>query len=295
MAKEFKSIRVGQFSESPVLAVARALGLDDKYQVTWETTRVPSSPGQFQMLRDGEIDLAITSPDNVILYATTSKNPLDEQLRLSFLRPVDRGLGLALYTSPKIATVNDFHGATLGVDVMSSGFAILLLSMLRQLGVDLQQVTFEAVGATPKRVEAVVAGGIHGTILNAESAVAAEESGLKRWATSVDVTPHYLGTVLAQLEGPLSDETKAFLELWEEGTHVILSSQADELIELLGRAAPTLASAAYVSILQSEDFGLLETNVISLQQLSALAAIRTEAAVYAPTEGQLSALLGENL
>ena len=44
MAKEFKSIRVGQFSESPVLAVARALGLDDKYQVTWETTRVPSSP-----------------------------------------------------------------------------------------------------------------------------------------------------------------------------------------------------------------------------------------------------------
>jgi len=295
MAKESKSIRVGQFSESPVLAVARALGLDHKYQVNWETSQVPSSPGQFQLLRDGEIDLAITSPDNVMLYATTSKNPLNEQLGIRVLRPIDRGLGLALYTSAEISTASDFHGATLGVDVMSSGFALLLLSMLRQLGVDLQQVKFEAVGATPKRLEAIVVGGIHGSILNAESAVAAEASGLRRWATSVDVTRHYLGTVLAQLERPINEETRAFLELWEESTHVILSSQAEELIELLGTSAPTLASSAYVAILQSEDFGLFESSVMSLEQLSALAAIRGEAGVYAPTEDQLGALLRAGL
>jgi hypothetical protein len=70
-------IRIGQFSESPVLAVARALDLNTRFGIEWETQRVQSSPGQFESLRSNEIDIAITSPDNVLLYATTANNPND--------------------------------------------------------------------------------------------------------------------------------------------------------------------------------------------------------------------------
>ena len=233
MTEESSKVRIGQFSESPVLAVAKALGLGDKYGVSWSTERVASSPGQFDSLRSGDYDMVVTSPDNVLLYATTPDNPLKSQLDLRLLRPIDHGLGLALYTSPKIAKKIDFSGCRLGVDVMSSGFALLLLRMLDNLGVDSASVDFEPVGATPKRLTAITEGAISGSILNAEAALAAEVVGLRRWSTSADVSSQYLGTVLAQMAGPIGDQSRAFLDMWEEATRAILDLSPDRLIELL--------------------------------------------------------------
>lgn len=284
-------LSVGQFSESPVLAIARALGLDRQYDVDWVTKRVPSSPGQFDWLRSGEIDLAITSPDNVLLYATTASNPLSEQLDLRLLRPIDRGLGLALYTRPDIASVGDFTGASLGVDVLSSGFALLLLRMLADLGIDRDNLSFEAVGATPKRLEAIASGAIAGSILNAESAVAAEDMGLTRWATSVDVSDNYLGTVLVQLAGEISPPHRRFLDMWEEATQAILSSPADSIVEGLSAHTPQLANLPYVSILQSADFGCLAGEVISEAQLHVLAEIRRATGAYAPSDEAIARLV----
>ncbi len=283
-------IRIGQFSESPVLAVARALDLNTRFGIEWETQRVQSSPGQFESLRSNEMDIAITSPDNVLLYATTANNPLKEQLDVQFLRPIDRGLRLALYTSSDIESVEDFTGSTLGVDVMSSGFAILLLQMLASLGVDHSTITFEAVGATPKRLDAIKDGAIQGSVLNAETAVAAEQAGLRRWATSTDVSDDYLGTVLVQMGGPVSEHTRTFLDLWEAATQAILSSSTAELIELLATQAPALANAEYVGILQSPDYGCLSGEVVKAEQLTVLAEIRRLSGAYTPSEADIRRL-----
>ena len=280
-------IRIGQFSESPVLAVARALELNTRFGVEWETQRVQSSPGQFESLRSGEIDLAITSPDNVLLYATTPNNPLKEQLELQFLRPIDRGLRLALYTSNEIQTVEDLSGSTLGVDVMSSGFAILLLQLLASLGVDHSTVTFEAMGATPKRLEAIKDGTIQGSILNAEAGVAAEQAGFRRWATSTDVSDDYLGTVIVQLAGEVSEHTRAFLDMWEAATMAIRSLSTAELIDALGTQAPALANTAYVEILTSAEFGCLSGEVVNAEQLRVLAEIRRLSGAYTPSEADI--------
>lgn len=277
-------IRVGQFSESPVLAVARAMELDIQFGVDWETQRVQSSPGQFESLRSGEMDLAITSPDNVLLYATTAQNPLKEQLELQLLRPIDRGMGLALYTSQEITSVDDFTGSTLGVDVMSSGFAILLLQMLSSLGVDHSSINFEAVGATPKRLGAITEGTVQGSVLNAESAVAAERAGLRRWATSTDVSSNYVGTVLVQMAGPIGEHTRAFLNLWEAATEAILSLSSTELIDVLGREAPALANPEYVALLQSADYGCIQGKTVNADQLRVLAQIRSKSGAYTPSE-----------
>jgi ABC-type nitrate/sulfonate/bicarbonate transport system substrate-binding protein len=283
-------IRIGQFSESPVLAIARALDLNTRFGIEWETQRVQSSPGQFESLRSNEMDIAITSPDNVLLYATTAQNPLKEQLDVQFLRPIDRGLRLALYTSSDIESVEDFTGSTLGVDVMSSGFAILMLQMLASLGVDHSTINFEAIGATPKRLGAIQDGTVQGTVLNAETAVAAEQAGLRRWATSTDVSDDYLGTVLVQMGGPVSEHTRTFLDLWEAATQAILSSSTAELIELLATQAPALANAEYVGILQSPDYGCLSGEVVKAEQLTVLAEIRRRSGAYTPSESDIRRL-----
>jgi ABC-type nitrate/sulfonate/bicarbonate transport system substrate-binding protein len=283
-------IRIGQFSESPVLAVARALDLNTRFGIEWETQRVQSSPGQFESLRSNEIDIAITSPDNVLLYATTANNPLKEQLDLQFLRPIDRGLRLALYTSSDIGSVEDLTGSTLGVDVMSSGFAILLLQMLASLGVDHSTITFEAVGATPKRLDAIKDGTIQGSVLNAEAGVAAEQAGFRRWATSTDVSDDYLGTVLAQMAGPVSEHTRAFLDMWEAATQAILTSSTAELVELLDSQAPALANADYVAIIKSPDYGCLAGDVVSAEQLTVLAEIRRLSGAYTPSDADIQRL-----
>jgi ABC-type nitrate/sulfonate/bicarbonate transport system substrate-binding protein len=287
-------IRIGQFSESPVLAVARALDLNTRFGIEWETQRVQSSPGQFESLRSNEIDIAITSPDNVLLYATTANNPLKEQLDVQFLRPIDRGLRLALYTSSDIGSVEDFAGSTLGVDVMSSGFAILMLQMLASLGVDHSTITFEAIGATPKRLGAIQDGTVQGTVLNAETAVAAERAGLRRWATSTDVSDDYLGTVLVQMAGPVSEHTRAFLDMWEAATQAILASSAEDLVGLLESQTPALANDDYVAIINSAEYGCLAGEVVSAEQLTVLAEIRRLSGAYTPSEADIIRLAASN-
>lgn len=287
-------IRIGQFSESPVLAIARALDFNTRFGIEWETQRVQSSPGQFESLRSNEMDIAITSPDNVLLYATTANNPLKEQLDVQFLRPIDRGLRLALYTSSDIGSVEDFAGSTLGVDVMSSGFAILMLQMLASLGVDHSTITFEAIGATPKRLGAIQDGTVQGTVLNAETAVAAEQAGFRRWATSTDVSDDYLGTVLVQMAGPVSEHTRAFLDMWEAATQAILTSSTEKLVGLLESQAPALANADYVAIIKSAEYGCLTGEVVSAEQLTVLAEIRRLSGAYTPSEADIVRLASSN-
>jgi len=291
MVTKTGTIRVGQFSESPVLAIARELKLDQKYDLEWETERVPSSPSQFESLRQGSIDIAITSPDNVMLYGTTSDNPLQTKLDLRVLRSIDRGLGLALYTSADIASPRDLAGTKIGVDVPNSGFAFLLFAMLSKLGVERAEYELEAIGATPKRLSAMTDGIVSGTVLNAETAVAAENQGLTKWATSKDVSDNYLGTVLVHVAGQESEEVARFVKLWQEATEAILSFSPEELRGLLAAKNPQLADSQYISLLQSEDYGLLLDPRVSVQQLEILAAIRAEFGAYRPSDKALADLL----
>ena len=90
----------GTFSPSVLLDVARRTGrLSD---AGLEVTEVPvaSSPGQFRSLVDGEIDVAFTSPDNVLAYRFSPTNPLGGLLDVGIVSGIDRGLGLALYGRP---------------------------------------------------------------------------------------------------------------------------------------------------------------------------------------------------
>lgn len=285
-------LTVGQFSESPVLAAARALGLEQRHGIELTTVRVPSSPAQFTALRDRAIDVAITSPDNVLLYATTDHNPTGARVPVRMIRAIDRGLGLALVTRPSVTSVEQLQQASLAVDVVRSGFALLLFTMLDTLGVDRSVMTFAERGSTPKRLAALLEGETDGSILNAESRVGALAAGMHAWISSVDVSPNYLGTVLAVTDDFDPELARALTMLWDEATEWLLTRPETDVAEVLGRADPALGTADYVRLIRDPGFGLLHDPVVDAADLRVLTGIRRACGAYAPDDDSLSSLVG---
>lgn len=282
-----KTLRIGRFSRSPVLAAARHWGWDSEAGIALEEVPATSSPAQFQALREGAIDVALTSPDNVLLYATTDRNPLGERLPIRLRRAVDGGLGLALVSRPEIASAADLARAAIAVDVLPSGFAMLLKALLARQGVDPAAVTYVEEGGTPRRAERLLDGAIGATILNAESRVRAEGAGMTTWATSADISPDYPGTVIAVLGDP---DIQPLLDMWDRATAWLLESSPEAVLEMLAQEEPELADPAYVALATSPETGLRREPGVTEAQLSVLVELRQEAGAYAPADADLRAL-----
>ncbi len=125
----------GTFSPSVLLDVARRTGRLADAGLSVAEVPVASSPGQFRSLVDGEIDVAFTSPDNVLAYRFSPANPLGGVLDVGIVSGIDRGLGLALYGRPGFAGPGQLRGARVGVDVPVSGFALAMYALTESLGV----------------------------------------------------------------------------------------------------------------------------------------------------------------
>jgi ABC-type nitrate/sulfonate/bicarbonate transport system substrate-binding protein len=286
-----RTLRVGQFSSSPVLGAASVLGIAAQYGLEILAFPVSSSPCQFASLRDQGIDVAITSPDNVLLYATTDSNPLDRLLPIRMIRAIDRGLGLTLVTSPEITSIEGFAGARIGVDVVRSGFALLLFRMLARLGVDKSLVTFPEHGATPNRVRALLDREIEGTIVNAESRVRALDAGMRAWSTSVDVSRNYLGTVLAVRSDFDPNLASRVTGMWDDTTRWLVEAREDDVVACLNSADPVLGSVEYARLVRSPDFGLIGQPSVSVSDLRILTSIRRDCGAYVPDDAALAGLV----
>lgn len=281
-------LRVGQFSRSPVLIAARHLGWDAAQGLSLEVGPVPSSPAQFASLRDREIDVALTSPDNVLLYASTDANPLGERLPLRIHRGIDGGLGLCLMAGPQVAVPADFARTPVAVDVLQSGFALLLKALLTRLGVDTTEVNFVQEGATPRRADLLIEGTVGATILNAESRVRAETQGMRVWSTSLDISAIYPGTVLVTLaDGP---DVTPLLQLWERTTDWLLDTPAPEVQDLLFQEHEDLGAAAYLELLRTPGIGLRRDAAVTPDELDVLATLRRQAGAFTPTPDAIRSL-----
>jgi ABC-type nitrate/sulfonate/bicarbonate transport system substrate-binding protein len=205
-----QALRVGVFSPSIVLRVARSAGVLSRYGVEVVEQPVPSSTEQFRALLDGALDAVLTSPDNVVAYRLLAANPLRRTADVRILLGIDRGLGLALYGRPDEdglpdgdggfdgEGVADLRGGVVGVDVAESGFAFALYEILAASGLR-RNADYRVVelGATPRRADALIAGRCDATMLNAGSDLRAAEHGCRLLRRAADVCQPYLGTVLA--------------------------------------------------------------------------------------------------
>ena len=271
-----RRVVVGSFTPSVVLEVARVTGRLSDHGLDVLEVPVASSPAQFRSLLDGELDLALTSPDNVIAYRFSPTNPLGRTADVRMLGAVDRGLGLGLYGRPGMRP-EDLRGATVGVDVPASGFALALYALADSLGLARADYTLVNLGSTPKRLAALLAGQCDATMLNAGNELVAEESGCVLLAPVGAVCPTYLGTVLAT-RGDDADGVggKLLAALGKTAVALVTGDVEHEAVEVAGRVlslGPHLARR-YVARLRDPEQGLVPDGQVDSASLEALVGLR---------------------
>lgn len=273
---------VGSFTPSVLLDVARETGRLEARGLDVEEVAVTSSPAQFRSLLDGELDVALTSPDNVLAYRFNPRNPLGELADVRIVAAVDRGLGLGLYGRPG-TTADDLVGARVGVDVATSGFALALYALAESLGVARDRYEVVALGSTPRRLEALLAGDCTATMLNAGNELVAEQRGCARLASVADELSPYLGTVVAVAGAthlPVAESLSAALQ--ETAQHILSGGLSAETTVSAGRRLgldDTLAQR-YVERLRDPRDGLVPDGTVDHGSLETLVRLRT---TYLPT------------
>jgi ABC-type nitrate/sulfonate/bicarbonate transport system substrate-binding protein len=268
---------VGAFSPSVLLRVSRRLGLLDERGLRVTEEAVSSSPAQFRALIDGDLDAALTSPDNVVAYRFAPDNPLGEIADARIVAAIDRGLGLGVYARPGLASAADLKGATIGVDVPASGFAFGLYALLESLGLDHGDYQVVALGSTPRRLEALLAGRCDATMLNAGNELRAEDAGAVRLARLVDVCSPYLGTVLSTVGDrgrPLVDALAGALR---QAAREIVAGGADRIAAEEASAAlmlPGPLAARYVERLKDAEEGLVVDGTVDPESMRTVVDLR---------------------
>lgn len=275
-ATPMAALEVGSFTPSVLLALARRTGALDRVGLRVSEQPVPSSPAQFASLRDGELDVALTSPDNVLAYRFAPRNPLAELLEATIVGAVDRGTGLALYGRPGLTGPEELRGATLGVDVPASGFALAMYAVAEHLGVPRVDYELSALGSTPKRLQALLRGDCDATMLNAGNQLTAEAAGCVRLASAAEICAPYLGTVVAVV-GPrhLGSARRLTAALSETATAVLAGALDREAAEEAGTVLglPDDLAVRYVEGLKDPDEGLV-TGPVDRGALATLVALR---------------------
>ncbi|MGA4843613.1 ABC transporter substrate-binding protein [Streptomyces sp. G45] len=306
-----RSLTVGVFSPSVLLRVARAAGLIEQHGLTVDEVPVASSPDQFRALFDGAIDVAYTSPDNVLAYRFVPDNPLGRTGDVRILAALDRGLGLGVYGAPGITGADQLRGATAGVDVPDSGFAFALYAVLESLGLKWPGESADAatdpgrreagppsgdyavvpLGATPHRLTALLDGRCATTVLGAGSDLRAEAAGAVRLAGLTDVCGPYLGGVLAAVGPRRAQAAHALTSALAQTSRLIVSRVLDPLVLRETRDAlglPPDLAARYAQRLWDPADGLVPDGAADRASLDTVLGLRLR---YRPGDDTLATAL----
>lgn len=151
-------IRIGTFSKDPVILAAEEKGFLATEKIRVAIDFVTEPPTLFRNLINGTYDLVLNNADNVIAW-TEGQGADPQPNDLVLVLGGGQGLWHKLVV---LSTVNDFRdlkGKVLAVDAPTAGYAIAMIYMLKQHGLELNRdYTFKAFGSTTKRAEAMSRG-----------------------------------------------------------------------------------------------------------------------------------------
>jgi ABC-type nitrate/sulfonate/bicarbonate transport system substrate-binding protein len=285
------AIRLGTFTRSVLLDVARSTGQLEAADLDVTEVSVPSSPEQFSSLRARQLDAVFTSPDNVLAYRFLPSNPLHELLDVEIVAGLDRGLGLCVGARPGIGDAAELGGARFGVDVPNSGFAFVGYELLARHGVPRDSYEVVTLGSTPKRAAALLTDGCDATVLNAGNELSARKNGCALLASATELGP-YLGTVVARLvDGAESDAVDRLVATLIEVSDGIRSGRL--LGEAISSATTVLGldaelAAEHVAVLRDPRQGLIPGGLVDAASLATLVDLRR---TYLPVP-ELDGILG---
>jgi len=268
---------VGAFSPSVLLRVARRTGRLDEHDLAVEEIPVQSSPAQFRSLLDGDLDAVLTSPDNVVAYRFVPTNPLGVTADVKIVSAIDRGLGLALYSRPGITAADQLRGATMAVDVPTSGFAFAMYALAESIGLRRDDYELVALGSTPKRLDALLTGRCDATMLNAGNELSAEHAGCVPLARVADVCTPYLGTALSVVGSEGLEPARRLAAALRATAGEICAGSLDEVTvdeAAVALRLPRQLAERYVSRLKDPLEGLVPDGLVDLASLTTVVDLR---------------------
>jgi ABC-type nitrate/sulfonate/bicarbonate transport system substrate-binding protein len=272
-------LRLGLFSPSLPHLVAIREGYYEERGVTVEQQRIPSSAGLRRALRDGDLDVALTSPDNIANFRLNKAG--DGHLDARIIAAVDQAGSISLIGRPGIDAPGQIRLGTVAVDARNSGFAFLLYELLKSVGLvpDIDYRVLEA-GGTPSRFEALLAGSFEATLLNAGFDVRAQAEGGALLIPTVDVIPDYLSTVLAargeyldQAPDPVSRFVSAFRQAMNYCLDPARHADCTDLVVSEWQVNPDVA-ARMVDAAADARTGVVPDAVITSGQLEVVLELR---------------------
>ena len=242
--------------------VAQDKGFFAKGGLEVKLTPTPSSAFQLSNLIDGKFDIGHTAIDNVVAYMEgQGEAKLESKPDLVVFMGGDNGF-LSLVTQPDIKSYGDLKGKTLSVDALTTGYAFVLLDLLKRNGLTRADYNTERAGGVLERWRGLQEGKHAGTMLISPFDLMAKEKGMNVLQYAIDLYGHYQGLVGAtrrewaqQNPKKLENYVRAYLAGL---TYLYQPQNKDEVIAILRKNAPQmspqLASQSYDSLVGPKGF-----------------------------------------
>ena len=171
----------GGSSNWPIF-VAQDNGLFARHGLEVELSTARDSTTQLAMLSEGRIDIAMTAFDNVVAYDERH----DHANGIVAFVGVNNGGRSSLVAAPRFADIAALRGGRLGVDALASGYAFVLQELLRAGGLEPHDYLLVSVGGSRQRWEALSAGRVDATLLNAPYDGTAQDAGFRKLEQRID-------------------------------------------------------------------------------------------------------------
>src|ERR1044072_4171129 len=148
-------IRIGLFNKDASIIAAQEKGFLKAENIRVEINTVTDSPTLLRNLISGKYDLILNNADNVIAWAEgqgADPKPNDFVIFMGG----QQGLQQKLVVVRDVHSFGDLKGKVLAVDAPTTGFAIVMIAMLKQHGLEQgRDYTLKMFGNTTKRADAL--------------------------------------------------------------------------------------------------------------------------------------------
>jgi ABC-type nitrate/sulfonate/bicarbonate transport system substrate-binding protein len=183
-------IRIGTFDKDAVIIAAEERGFLRVENIRVEVNFVTDSPTLLRNLISGRYDLILNNADNVIAWAEGQGADPKSNDFVIFLGG-SQGLKQKLVVLPSVNDFSDLKGKVLAVDAPTTGYAIVMICILKQHGLELNRdYTFKAFGNSMKRAEAMSRGEAWGGMMKLPDEEI-QKRGFKILARSEDYVHDY--------------------------------------------------------------------------------------------------------
>ncbi|WP_314504912.1 ABC transporter substrate-binding protein [uncultured Microbacterium sp.] len=207
------TLRQSQFVIPVPLAVAEHAGILSRAGVHLEAFRTTGSAEQLSGFREGDIDLAVTSVDNLIVWNRSGAD-------VGVIAQMEQTTPLTLFARADFPSLAALEGARLAVDASRNGFSLAAMALLTGSGA--APVLVE-VGGVKERLDALLNGDADATLLGPPFDAMGLAGGLIALESVNARYPDYPGQGLVASRRARTDkaeEVAAYLDVLREAVEI---------------------------------------------------------------------------